>query len=219
MEMMRNPAAMQQAVRSQELAMSQLENLPGGFNALRRMYEDVQEPLMEAAASSGARGTGSTTAPSSTVPQPTAPTTSALPNPWGAPAPQTGNGMGGGAGGFPPMGGGTGGAPGANPFAAMMGGGGMGGGMGGMGGMGNGMGGMGGMDPAQMATMMQNPMVQQMMQQMLQDPNAIQQMSAMNPQLGAALQNPQVRQMMSNPNFLRQMTNPATMQVYFDVDR
>ena len=42
--MMRNPAAMDQAMRSQDLAMSQIENLPGGFNALRRMYEDVQAP-------------------------------------------------------------------------------------------------------------------------------------------------------------------------------
>jgi len=37
MEMMRNPAAMQQAMRSQDLQMSQLENIPGGFNAMRRM--------------------------------------------------------------------------------------------------------------------------------------------------------------------------------------
>ena len=28
-------------MRSQDLAMSQIENLPGGFNALRRMYEEV----------------------------------------------------------------------------------------------------------------------------------------------------------------------------------
>ena len=49
MEMMRNPQAMQEAMRSQDLAMSQIENLPGGFNALRRMYEDVQEPMMDAA--------------------------------------------------------------------------------------------------------------------------------------------------------------------------
>jgi hypothetical protein len=41
MEMMRNPNAMQQAMRSQDLAMSQIENLPGGFSALRRMYEEV----------------------------------------------------------------------------------------------------------------------------------------------------------------------------------
>ena len=54
MEMMRNPAAMDQAMRSQDLAMSQIENLPGGFNALRRMYEDVQAPMMEAAQSAHA---------------------------------------------------------------------------------------------------------------------------------------------------------------------
>jgi hypothetical protein len=45
MEMMRNPNAMNQAMRSQELAMSQVENMPGGFNALRRMYEDVRTML------------------------------------------------------------------------------------------------------------------------------------------------------------------------------
>jgi hypothetical protein len=32
-------------MRSQELAMSQIENMPGGFNALRRMYEDVRTML------------------------------------------------------------------------------------------------------------------------------------------------------------------------------
>merc|ERR1719440_2086898 len=48
MEMARNPAAMQQMMRNQDLAMSQLENHPGGFQALRRMYTDVQEPMMQA---------------------------------------------------------------------------------------------------------------------------------------------------------------------------
>ena len=41
MEMMRDPNAMQNAMRNQDLALSQIENLPGGFSALRRMYEDV----------------------------------------------------------------------------------------------------------------------------------------------------------------------------------
>merc|ERR1719502_317803 len=49
MEMMRNPAAMREAQRHQDIALSQIENHPEGFNALRRMYEDVQEPMMEAA--------------------------------------------------------------------------------------------------------------------------------------------------------------------------
>ena len=42
MEMARNPAAMQQAIRNQDLALSQIENVPGGFNALTRMYHEVQ---------------------------------------------------------------------------------------------------------------------------------------------------------------------------------
>ena len=49
MEMARNPAAMQQAIRNQDLALSQIENVPGGFNALTRMYHEVQEPMLEAA--------------------------------------------------------------------------------------------------------------------------------------------------------------------------
>lgn len=39
---MQNPNAMREMMRSQDLAMSQIENHPEGFNALRRMYEDVQ---------------------------------------------------------------------------------------------------------------------------------------------------------------------------------
>ena len=52
LEMVRNPAAMQQAIRNQDLAMSHIENTPGGFNALTRMHHDVQEPMMEAALNS-----------------------------------------------------------------------------------------------------------------------------------------------------------------------
>jgi ubiquilin len=42
MELMQNPEALRQLQRSQDLAMSQIENHPEGFNALRRMYQDVQ---------------------------------------------------------------------------------------------------------------------------------------------------------------------------------
>jgi ubiquilin len=87
MEMMRNPAAMQQAMRNQDLAMANLENHPEGFNALRRMYEDVQEPMMEATTNAAANSRNSSQQQtSSTNPWATgAPNTSALPNPWGAP--------------------------------------------------------------------------------------------------------------------------------------
>ena len=51
MEMMRDPSAMQNMMRNQDLAMANIENMPGGFNALRSMYQDVQEPMMDAMAS------------------------------------------------------------------------------------------------------------------------------------------------------------------------
>eukprot|EP01038_Epipyxis_sp_PR26KG_P007254 gene7254-9890_t len=202
MEMMRNPNAMQQAMRSQDLAMSQLENLPGGFNALRRMYEEVQEPMMEASQNASAAAQSTTSNNSSTNNANL--NSSALPNPWGA----NGNP----SGGLGDMGafGGLGGL-GADPFGMGM--------MGGMGGSSPFGGGMPPVDPSQMAQMMQNPMVQQAMQQMMSDPNALQQMSMMNPQLGAALQNPQVRNMLSNPDFIRQMSNPNTMQAVMQMQQ
>jgi ubiquilin len=96
---------MQEAMRSQDLQLSQIENLPGGFNALRRMYEDVQEPLMEATSRLNNQSSNLTQTPPS--PQLTAPNTSALPNPWGATSSQPqANPMGGMGGGMPnPMGG------------------------------------------------------------------------------------------------------------------
>jgi hypothetical protein len=49
MQMARNPAMMREMMRTQDRAMSNLESMPGGFNALRRLYTEVQEPLMSAA--------------------------------------------------------------------------------------------------------------------------------------------------------------------------
>jgi ubiquilin len=117
MEMMRNPNAMREAMRSQDLQMSQLENIPGGFNAMRRMFEDVQEPMMEASQSMGAAQQNNNTnnANSTSSTPSTAPTNTALPNPWGGGAPANnsiaqpqgfGNPFGqAGAGGFNPLGG------------------------------------------------------------------------------------------------------------------
>lgn len=87
MEMMRNPAMMQEMMRNQDRAMSNLESIPGGFNALRRLYTDVQEPMLNAAeeqmrsqfgqdASAGA----GLNAPEN--PQRGTQNTDPLPNPW-----------------------------------------------------------------------------------------------------------------------------------------
>eukprot|EP00301_Raphidiophrys_heterophryoidea_P023474 c7352_g1_i1.p1 GENE.c7352_g1_i1~~c7352_g1_i1.p1 ORF type:complete len:287 (+),score=64.89 c7352_g1_i1:46-861(+) len=52
MEAMRNPDMMREMMRNTDRAMSNIEAHPEGFNALRRMYQDVQEPLMEATTAS-----------------------------------------------------------------------------------------------------------------------------------------------------------------------
>lgn len=49
MEYARNPAMLQEMMRNQDRALSNLESIPGGYNALRRMYTDVQEPMLNAA--------------------------------------------------------------------------------------------------------------------------------------------------------------------------
>lgn len=49
MELARNPAMMQEMMRNQDRALSNLESVPGGYSALRRMYTDIQEPMFSAA--------------------------------------------------------------------------------------------------------------------------------------------------------------------------
>ncbi|CAG2162604.1 unnamed protein product [Oppiella nova] len=49
MEMVRNPSMLQELMRTQDRALSNLESIPGGYNALRRMYTELQEPMLNAA--------------------------------------------------------------------------------------------------------------------------------------------------------------------------
>jgi len=201
-QMMRNPQMMQQFQRNQELAMSQIENMPGGFSALSSMYRNMQEPLMEAQIggasvnNANANGNSNSTLEGSTG--------AAMPNPWGSPSSSsTGN---------PSLGNSnttnnnnTNNAP--NPWAAMGGGGGVPGLM------------PGGTqaDPDQMMAMLENPMVQQMMQRMVdQNPGAIRQM--------LEAQNPVFRQMFAgNPDLadgmVRQMMNPQALRGALEMQR
>ena len=41
---------LQELMRSHDRAISNLESIPGGYSALRRMYRDIQEPMFAAAA-------------------------------------------------------------------------------------------------------------------------------------------------------------------------
>lgn len=58
MELARNPAMMQEMMRNQDRALSNLESIPGGYNALRRMYTDIQEPMFSAAREQVGQGAG-----------------------------------------------------------------------------------------------------------------------------------------------------------------
>lgn len=88
MEVARNPAMLQELMRNQDRAMSNLESLPGGQNALQRMYRDIQEPMLNAAqeqlSSNPFQALGGNNA--GTAGQPATGENSApLPNPWGGP--------------------------------------------------------------------------------------------------------------------------------------
>ncbi|CAM9349720.1 unnamed protein product, partial [Scytosiphon promiscuus] len=200
LDMARNPEAMNQARRSQDLMMSQIENQPGGFNALRRLYTEVQEPMMQASegmVGNDNPGTNNTATPAAANPS-AGPNTSALPNPWAAPG--TTAAPSGGTNAPAPVPG-AGGAN-ANPWAALQ------------QGLGAGAGGMPGgaqMDPAMMQEMMNNPMIQQMVTQMADDPAIMESMIAQNPMLQQAMQaNPALRGQL--PQFMRRMADPQNVQ-------
>jgi hypothetical protein len=104
-----NPEMMRELMRHNDVALRNIESLPGGFDALRRVYETVQAPLEEGlrdSTSGGVTGTVTST--------PAVPSAVPLPNPWARspPAPSTA-----GTSPFMPFGSPTG----ANPFAAMFG--------------------------------------------------------------------------------------------------
>jgi len=83
MEMARNPQAMQEMMRGNDRAMQNIESMPGGYNALRRMHEDVVQPMQDAMSPNNpfeqlnSNNSNNENAASNTE------TTSALPNPWG----------------------------------------------------------------------------------------------------------------------------------------
>lgn len=105
MEIARNPALMQEMMRNQDVALRNIESLPGGYSALRRLYSEVQEPMISAAqetfqpAGQEAANPFAGLFPSTTQSQPaqTRPvntgvgseTTNPLPNPWAPPTSTT----------------------------------------------------------------------------------------------------------------------------------
>ncbi|XP_050436751.1 ubiquilin-1 isoform X2 [Adelges cooleyi] len=84
MEMARNPSMLQELMRTQDRALSNLESIPGGFSALQRMYRDVQEPFMNAATEEFSRNTfaASNESGGDQNPQQGQENRDPLPNPW-----------------------------------------------------------------------------------------------------------------------------------------
>ncbi|KAM0919770.1 hypothetical protein ACQ4PT_007934 [Festuca glaucescens] len=205
-EAARNPELMREMMRNTDRAMSNIESSPEGFNMLRRMYETVQEPFLNATTMAGegdrnanpfaallgnqgsnqARdpaGDASTTAP--------VPNTNPLPNPWSAnagaaqgaarPAPAARSATSGGLGGL-----------GSADLGSMLG---------------------GGSDASFLNQVLQNPTMMQMMQNIMSNPQSMNQLLNMNPNVRNMMEsNTQMREMFQNPEFLRQLTSPETLQ-------
>ncbi|XP_064992965.1 ubiquitin domain-containing protein DSK2a-like isoform X1 [Musa acuminata AAA Group] len=216
LEVMRNPELMRELMRNTDRAMSNIEASPEGFNALRRMYETVQEPFLNATTGSGNMGNDLAQNPfaallgnqsasqardqtanqsgtgSDVTTESAAPNSNPLPNPWSSTA---------------------GGAQSTNsrPVPANDG---RSPGVAGLGGLGlpdleRMAGGM--PDPSVMNQLLQNPAIMQMMQSLLSNPQFMNQV--LDPQLGGMLgSNSQLRDMLQNPELIRQLTSPETLQ-------
>ncbi|KAL0920640.1 hypothetical protein M5K25_009788 [Dendrobium thyrsiflorum] len=209
LEAARNPELMREMMRNTDRAMSNIESSPEGFNMLRRMYETVQEPFLNATTMEGNAGsdaglnpfaallgnqgstqsrgpTHSSTASSDAANGSALPNTNPLPNPW--------NNIAGGTQ--------------TNTRSTTVGDART-GGIAGLGGLGTPelermAGGL--PDSSVFSQVLQNPAMSQMMQSLLSNPQYINQLRAMMES------NTQLRDMMQNPEFLRQLASPETLQ-------
>lgn len=232
MQMARNPSLMNEMMRNTDRQMANIEMMPGGFDALRRMHENIQAPLMDATqgltppngAGGGANNNGGDDNPFTSLFQQNTRANAPMPNPW---APAGGNG--GAQAQAPrttpsngaPRGGNTGGEGLGNAFAPlfqeMAAGGGnaqpqvpgaMNAPIPGLEGLG-----MPNLTADQMWQMMENPMMQQMMQSILADPQMLQSIIARDPHIQARLQsNPEMARILQNPELMRTFLNPEVLQ-------
>ena len=195
MRAMQDPSVMQEMVRSQDRAMSNISNHPGGFDALRRIYRDIQEPMMSAA-QMGSSSSSSSSSSNESSRESTTINTEPLRNPWSSSSSSSTSSTNSGFG-FPSTTT-TGSTGGGFGFPSTF------------GGMNNGM--PGGMNPRQALQMMQDPMIQRMWQSMLDNPDMLRQMMRSNPHLQRmADSNPLVRSMLENPDMMRQFMSPERL--------
>ncbi|KAK6466989.1 ubiquilin-4 [Huso huso] len=227
MELARNPAMMQEMMRNQDRALSNLESIPGGYNALRRMYTDIQEPMFSAAreqfgnnpfSALGGNAEGSGVQPQRTENR------EPLPNPWGPPGTAAPTSSTEGEGGTTPTPQ-SGTTPSiSNPLGINA------------SSLGNGMFNSPGMQslmqqisdsPQLMQNMLSAPYMRSMMQSLAQNPDFAAQVMVNNPLFAG---NPQLQeqfrhqlpvflQQMQNPEALSVMTNPRAMQALLQIQQ
>lgn len=217
MELARNPSMLQELMRSHDRALSNLESIPGGYSALRRMYRDIQEPMLAAAANErnpfAALVENSNSQDSAQNPQQGQENRDPLPNPWnpgqgGTESSPNSQSPGGARPGARPAGGNSGvfgslfDSPGIQSLTSQM--------------MEN---------PTLMRNMLNAPYTRSMLEAMAADPNMAsriisanpflrsnqpmqEQMRAMMPALIQQMQNPQIQNLVTNPEALN-----AIMQI------
>ncbi|ETB57626.1 hypothetical protein YYC_04475 [Plasmodium yoelii 17X] len=79
-EMIKNPSLMKELMRNTDRAISNIEAIPGGFNTLRRMYHNIQEPMYASVEMSNEKNQN--TIKEYDLNSSSPPTTEAFPNPW-----------------------------------------------------------------------------------------------------------------------------------------
>ncbi|KAH7669395.1 ubiquilin protein [Dioscorea alata] len=218
LEVARNPELMREVMRNTDRAMSNIESSPEGFNMLRRMYETVQEPFLNATTMAGdsASNLGSNsfgdllehqTAVQSNIlsanPSPTnsdatiassTPNTNPLPNPWtrATQVPQATR---------------TFSTPNSNVRAS---------GLAGLTELGmpelERMAG-GALDSSLISQLMQNPAMRQLMQNVLSDPQFMNQVLDSNPHIQSLLEsNTQLRDLLLNPESRRRLASSLMLE-------
>jgi ubiquilin len=194
---------LQEQMRNNDVAMRNLESMPGAYNQLRSLFQSMQDvpppsqgaggnadnDQMQAMLSAlninnaGAAGQGTSEQSTESTDQSsggTGPNAAPLPNPW---QPNSGDAT---------AAGGNAGGNAAGPLGAM-----------GSGAAPN---------MAAMSQMMNNPAMRSAMTSMMSNPQTLEAMSASNPQLRQMLSNPMVRSVMSNPQMMEQMMRPEVRQ-------
>uniref|UniRef100_A0A4X2L934 Ubiquilin 1 n=1 Tax=Vombatus ursinus TaxID=29139 RepID=A0A4X2L934_VOMUR len=206
LELARNPAMMQEMMRNQDRALSNLESIPGGYNALRRMYTDIQEPMLNAAQEQfGGNPFASlvSNSPSGEGSQPSrTENRDPLPNPW---APQSGTQSSTTSSNTTSSVGGTG----SNVSSSTT----------GSTGQSNTVPNLG---PGVGAGMFNTPGMQSLLQQITENPQLMQNMLSapyMRSMMQSLSQNPDLAAQMQNPDTLSAMSNPRAMQALLQIQQ